>query len=275
MGSLAHLEAYQRPLAWEVHQLASWLVRLADSNEGGVIVQNRAESSLVVEVKENQYNDPLLAQLKEGIYKHKTTTFSLGMDDGTQRYQGRLCVPDIEGLRERIMAEAHTSKYSVHPGSTKIYHDLKEVCWWTNMKRDVVGFVAKYPNCQQVNDEHQRPSGLAQSIETPMWKWEMINMDFVVGLPRTPRKFDTIWVSPMKGIMWFGKKGKLSLRKLVGDPSTIVPVETIEVNGELSYVEIPVSILDRWIGPDAKETLAKKFWKFRELAKFGGCWYVV
>ncbi|XP_070014033.1 uncharacterized protein [Nicotiana sylvestris] len=54
-------------------------------------------------------------------------------------------------------------------------------------------------------------------------------------------------VSPMKGIMQFGRKGKLSLRKVVGDPSTIVPVETIEVNEELSYEEVPVAILDRQV----------------------------
>ncbi|XP_070019696.1 uncharacterized protein [Nicotiana sylvestris] len=82
MGSLAHLEAYQRPLAREVHQLASLGVRLADSNEGGVIVQNRVESSLVTEVKDKQFNNPLLAQLKEGIHKHKTATFSFCMDHG-------------------------------------------------------------------------------------------------------------------------------------------------------------------------------------------------
>ena len=88
MGSLAHLEAYKRPLANEVHRLASLGVRLADSSEGRVIVQNRAELLLFVEVKEKQYNDPLLVQLKEGIHKHKTMDFALGMDDGTLRYQG-------------------------------------------------------------------------------------------------------------------------------------------------------------------------------------------
>ncbi|XP_070055019.1 uncharacterized protein [Nicotiana tomentosiformis] len=129
MSSLAHLEAYQRPLAKKVHRLASLGVRLADSNEGGIIVQNKAESSLVVGVKEKQYKDPLLVQLKEGIHKHKTMGFSLCMDDSTLRYQGRLCVPNIDGLRERIMTEAHTSRYYAHPGSTKIYHDLKEVYW--------------------------------------------------------------------------------------------------------------------------------------------------
>ncbi|XP_070057110.1 uncharacterized protein [Nicotiana tomentosiformis] len=116
-------------------------------SEGGVIVRNRAESSLVTEVKEKQYSDPMLVHLKEGIHKHKTTTLSLGMDDGTLRYQGRLCVPNVDGLWERIMAEAHTSRYSVHPGSTKMYHDLNEVYWWNDMKRGVVDFVAKCSNC--------------------------------------------------------------------------------------------------------------------------------
>ncbi|XP_070056477.1 uncharacterized protein [Nicotiana tomentosiformis] len=135
-----------------------------DSNEGWVIVQNRAEPLLVVDVKEKQYNDPLLVQLKEGIEKFKTTTFALGLDDGTLRYQGRLCVPNVDGLQERIMIEAHASRYSVHPGSTKMHHDLKEVYWWNDMKRNVVDSMARCPNCQQVKVEHQRPGGLAQNI---------------------------------------------------------------------------------------------------------------
>ncbi|XP_070046777.1 uncharacterized protein [Nicotiana tomentosiformis] len=84
-------------------------------------------------------------KLKEGIHKPKTMAFSLGMDDG----------------------------------STKMYHDLKEVYWWNDMKRNVADFVARCPNCQQVKDEHQRPGRLTQNIEIPMWKWLMINMEFV------------------------------------------------------------------------------------------------
>ncbi|XP_070032142.1 uncharacterized protein [Nicotiana tomentosiformis] len=95
MGSLAHLEAHQRPLAKEVHWLASLGVRLAGFCEGSVVVQNRAESSLFVEVKEKKYDDLLLVQLKEEIHKPKTTAFSLSVDDGTLRYQGRLCVPNV------------------------------------------------------------------------------------------------------------------------------------------------------------------------------------
>ena len=62
------------------------------------------------------------------------------------------------------------------------------------MKRDIVDFIAKCPNCQQVKYEHQRPGGTLQRMPIPEWKWERIPMDFVVGLPKTLGKFDSIWV---------------------------------------------------------------------------------
>ena len=62
------------------------------------------------------------------------------------------------------------------------------------MKRDIVDFVAQFPNCQQVTYEHQRPGGTHQRMPIPEWKWERVAMDFVVGLPKTLGKFDSIWV---------------------------------------------------------------------------------
>ena len=62
------------------------------------------------------------------------------------------------------------------------------------MKNDIAEIVAKCPNCQQVKAEHQRPGGLAQNIELPKWKWEVINIDFITRLPRSRRKHDSIWV---------------------------------------------------------------------------------
>ncbi|XP_075111388.1 uncharacterized protein LOC142181771 [Nicotiana tabacum] len=111
MGILAHVEEDKRTMMKEVHRLANLGVRLLDSEDGGVVLQNRAESSLVAEAKENQFSDPYLLQLKEGIHKHKTMAFEQGGDDGTLRYRGRLCFPDVNGLRERIMSEAHNSRY--------------------------------------------------------------------------------------------------------------------------------------------------------------------
>ena len=81
------------------------------------------------------------------------------------RYQGRLCIPNIYGLRSRILEEAHGTRYSIHPGSTKMYHNLREVFWWEGFKKDIAEFVAKCPNFQQVKAEHQKPGYLLQEIK--------------------------------------------------------------------------------------------------------------
>ena len=86
------------------------------------------------------------------------------------RNQRELCAPTIDDLRSNIILEAHGSRYSIHPGSTNMYHDLKEIYWWEGMKRDISMFVEECPNCQQVKVEHLKPRGFAQSIEIPTWK---------------------------------------------------------------------------------------------------------
>ena len=96
-----------------------------------------------------------------------------------------MCVPDVDGLRDRILEEAHGSRYSIRPGSTKMYYDLRKNYLWEGMKKDIAEFVAKCPSFQQVKAEHQKLGGLLQEIQIPTWKWEDINMDFVVDLPRT------------------------------------------------------------------------------------------
>ncbi|WMV55157.1 hypothetical protein MTR67_048542, partial [Solanum verrucosum] len=87
--------------------------------------------------------------------------------DGVLRYQGRLCVLNVDGLREQNLEEVHSSRYSIHPRATKMYHDLQEVYWWNGIRRDIAEFVAKCPNCQQVKVEHQRPGGFLQDIPIP------------------------------------------------------------------------------------------------------------
>ena len=81
--------------------------------------------------------------------------------DGVLRYQGRLCVPRVNELQERIMEEDHSSRYSIHSGSTKMYRDLRVVYWWNSMNKGIAEFVGKCPNCQQVKVEHQIPGGMA------------------------------------------------------------------------------------------------------------------
>ncbi|GKD71380.1 putative reverse transcriptase domain-containing protein, partial [Tanacetum coccineum] len=106
--------------------------------------------------------------------------------DGTCCFGKHVWLPRFGGLRDLIMHESHKSKYFIHPGSNKMYQDLKQLYWWPNMKADIATYVSKCLTCANVKAEHQRPSGLLQQPKIPMWKWERITMDFVSGLPRTP-----------------------------------------------------------------------------------------
>jgi hypothetical protein len=92
------------------------------------------------------------------------------------------------------MAEAHTTPYTIHPRGTKMYKDLQEKFWWHGMKRDIAVYVARCDSCQHVKAKHQRPAGLLQPLRVPEWKWDVIGMDFIVGLPRSRHGNDAIWV---------------------------------------------------------------------------------
>ena len=92
------------------------------------------------------------------------------------------------------MDDAHRSRYIIHPGGTKMYHDLKRTFWRKGVKKDVGEYVSRCYVCQQVKAEHQRLFGLLQPLEIPTWKWEYISMDFVDGLSRSKRGNESIWV---------------------------------------------------------------------------------
>ncbi|GJR06648.1 putative reverse transcriptase domain-containing protein [Tanacetum coccineum] len=92
------------------------------------------------------------------------------------------------------MDEAHKLKYSVHPEADKMYYDLRDMYLWSGMKKDIAMYVSKCLTCLKVKGEHQRPSGLLQQLEIPEWKWERIAMDFVMKLPITSCRHDSIWV---------------------------------------------------------------------------------
>lgn len=75
--------------------------------------------------------------------------------DGVIKYSNRICVPEDGDIRKEILTEVHVTLYSLHPGSTKMYKDLRMYCWWQGMKRDALAFVEKCLTCQQVKAEHQ------------------------------------------------------------------------------------------------------------------------
>jgi hypothetical protein len=115
-------------------------------------------------------------------------------DEGVLWYKGRICVPNVKELKDKILHKAHEFAYSIHPGGNKMYHNLKAIYWWYGMKRDVAEYVTLCDTCQRVKAEHQQPTRLLQPLQVPEWKWEEIAMDFIMGLPRTQSGFDSIWV---------------------------------------------------------------------------------
>ncbi|XP_059302180.1 uncharacterized protein LOC132054137 [Lycium ferocissimum] len=169
MGSRGDVPPKRKELACELHQLASLGVRLTDSGNAGVTVHNPTVLSLYMKVKRRQYEDPKLSYYRDTLPQKEKSPFEISAG-GILRYRSRLCVPDVARLRRQILEEAHYSRYSVHPVAIKMYHDLKLMYCWEEMKRDIAEFVAQYPNCQQVKIEHQKPAGLLQAMKIPTWK---------------------------------------------------------------------------------------------------------
>ncbi|WVZ70740.1 LOW QUALITY PROTEIN: hypothetical protein U9M48_019383 [Paspalum notatum var. saurae] len=152
-----------------------------------------AEPILEQEIREHQKHDEKLQEICELLKIGKVPHFREDEQE-TLCYKNRICVPNVDNIRKLILSEAHDTAYSIHLGSTKMYYDLKERFWWCGMKHAVAEYVAICDTCQRVKAEHQRPAGLLQPLKVPEWKWEEITMDFFVGLPRTQKCYNSIWV---------------------------------------------------------------------------------
>ncbi|KAL4018033.1 hypothetical protein IC575_021620 [Cucumis melo] len=157
------------------------------------LAQLTVQPTLRQRIIDAQGNDPYLVEKRGLAEAGQAVEFSLSSDGGLL-FERRLCVPSDSAVKTELLSEAHSSPFSMHPGSTKMYQDLKRVYWWRNMKREVAEFVSKCLVCQQVKAPRQKPAGLLQPLSIPEWKWENVSMDFITGLPRTLRGFTVIWV---------------------------------------------------------------------------------
>jgi hypothetical protein len=161
------------------------------NNTQGVIVE--LEPTLEQDIKKGQKDDDKINEIQQLIIDGEGPDFREDAE-GVVWFKDRLCVPDIKSIRELILKEAHETTYSIHPGSEKMYQDLKKRFWWYGMKREIGEYVARCDSCHRIKAEHQRPAGLLQPLQIPQWKWDENGMDFIVGLPRTRAGYDSIWV---------------------------------------------------------------------------------
>ncbi|KAG8482854.1 hypothetical protein CXB51_024015 [Gossypium anomalum] len=166
---------------------------LTMSDDGLLLAELRVKPLFLQQIREAQKNDSELRTKRVQCELDCDSDFRIGPEDCLM-FRDRVCVPKDTELIQKILHEAHSGCFQVHPGSTKMYNDLKKIYWWNGMKRDISEFVAKCLICQQVKAEHQVPSGLLQPVMIPEWKWDRITMDFVTGLPLTPKRKNAIWV---------------------------------------------------------------------------------
>ncbi|GJR39286.1 putative reverse transcriptase domain-containing protein [Tanacetum coccineum] len=145
--------------------------------------------------KANVVADALSRKEREPPLRVRALVMTIGLELPKQILNAQTEARKPENLKnEDGLARVPKSKYSIHPGSDKMYQDMKKLYWWPNMKANIATYVSKCLTCARVKAEHQRPSGLLVQPEIPQWKWDNITMDFVTKLPRSSQGYDTIWM---------------------------------------------------------------------------------
>ncbi|TYJ96189.1 ty3-gypsy retrotransposon protein [Cucumis melo var. makuwa] len=155
------------------------------------LAQLSVQSTLRERIIVAQLNDPYLVEKRCLVKAGQGEDFFISSYHGFT-FDGRLCVSEDSAVKIELLTEAHSSPFTIHPGSTKMYQDLRCVYWWRNMKREVADFVSRCLVCQQVKAPRQKSAGLLQPLSVPGWKWESISMDFITGLPRTLKGYTVI-----------------------------------------------------------------------------------
>ncbi|XP_073037729.1 uncharacterized protein [Primulina eburnea] len=251
-----------------------------------------AEPDIYGCIRDAQMTDERVQRWKELVSRKQDTCFRVA-DDGSLRMKDRWVVPDASELRQGLLRRAHCSRYSIHLGGKKMYKDLRSQFWWKGMKRDVIDFSSiplvefAYNNGYQSSIQMAPFEALyGRRCRSPLY-WDDVDRAAVTGpdmIHEMEQKGDRVFlkVSPFRGTVRFGMKGKLApryvgpyeilqrigtlayrlalppslsgihdvfhvsmLRKYEPDPSHVLDIFEVQLDPDVSYVERPVCILDR------------------------------
>ncbi|XP_070036575.1 uncharacterized protein [Nicotiana tomentosiformis] len=213
MGSLEFITVGERSLVVDVQALVNQFMRLDISEPSRVLACVVSRSSLYDRIRECQYDDTQLLVSKDTVQHGDVKDITIG-DDGMLRMQGRICVPNVDGLCELILEEAHSSQYSFHPGAAKMYQDLRWLCmrlymgnnidiqwgWFEPGEARLLGTDLVQDTLEKVKLIQERLH-TAQSRQKSYADRKVRDAAYMVGGKVLLR------VSPMNGVMRFGKKG--------------------------------------------------------------------
>nr|GEU63677.1 RNA-directed DNA polymerase, eukaryota, nucleotide-binding alpha-beta plait domain protein [Tanacetum cinerariifolium] len=157
-------------------------------------------------------------------------------EDDVMYFVGRIWVPLAGNVRTLVMDGAHKSRYSIHPGVEKMYHDLRDVYLWLGMKRDIAIYVSKYLTYSKIKAEHQKPYGLLKQLEIPEWK-TIQNIERI-GLVAYRLKLP----QELNGVHNMFHVSKL--KKCLVYETLHVPLEKIQIDAKLYFIEEPMEIID-------------------------------
>ena len=152
-SSYAYLQMVCLPL---LTQLRSLGVQLQVADIGTLLASFYVHPLLVDHIKEGQKHVLEMIKLRTEIEGGRKPEFHI-RGDGVIVKGIQMCLPEIGELKMEIMEEAHSSTYTMHPGSTKMYHTLREPYWWNGMKKEIANFVSECLTCMQLKAQHQNP----------------------------------------------------------------------------------------------------------------------